>query len=180
VYLVDGADRALNAINSDYTISSGAVVTDSIDTDAINNAGYGTLASTVILSASDSYDNLLFGTSFDVEGYLVVRCIVPVRLTVVNPTAGSVFSITFNALIYPNPSGPAVPGPDVVLEERWDGASATGSFNLAMRNVEFEWRFTGLTPGTYQVGIHADTPSTNGAFLQVDRYIKGEDMRAIK
>jgi hypothetical protein len=178
--IVDGVDRAMNAIRSDYTVSPGGVVTDSVDTDAINNAGYGTLASTVILSASDSYDNLLFGTSFDVEGYLVVKCIIPVRLVVVNPTLNTTYSITFNAQIYPNPSGPAVLGPDVVLEELWNGASATGSFNLAMRNVEFEWRFTGLTAGTYQVGVHAETPSTNGAFLQVDRYVKGEDMRAIK
>ncbi len=180
--LFTNATRAANAINSDYTISGGKVITSSVATDAINNASYAKLLTLVGMAASDHYQELAFGSSFDVSaGTLVVEEIVPIQLSVTDPNPGDVFSVTFKTKIENNAApGTYLHSDDVILEERWDGAAATGTFDLARRIISFHWQYTGLSAGTYQVGIDVTTDSVTSAYLPRFRYIKAEDMRAIK
>ena len=179
--VITNATKAATAINTDFTIANGKVVTASIASDAINNKGYATLTTLVALAASDTYTQDLLGTSFYCDStVLVVDVLCPVFLEVTNPVQGTKYSITFTPRLKQISSGIYFDGEDVLVEEVWQAPTTTGTFELSRRWVSFSHRFTGLIDGNYSPAIRAVTPAGNGATLPRYRYLTAEDPRAIK
>lgn len=172
-----GSLRAIYGMLVDGTIQNDKVIESSIGDGSINDAFYAYDSSTIVLTSS-AYTQFFWNGSFSItNGEIECLMELPYQFFLTNPTTGT--EAYANSYLTAQPLGGGTIAYSALqdISDVWTAADGVGTFTPGKKVAMLHHKFTGLTPGTWQVGFYV-IRGTNGLTLPGSKRIYTNNPRA--
>jgi len=149
-----------------------------IGNNAVQYANQSYIGTSMIFATSETFAIFTGLTSFPIQGSkALLKLDFLYELSKTNPTLNAEYSFTVQGVVYRPANNTYYYSPDkITVVDRWIQPSLSGTGNLGKKSGHWEFPFTGLPNGTYNIGYEVQVGShTLG--IHGKQYLRFEDMR---